>query len=115
MPGMETDINDNTYLVEQVCADCQGAGACGLGYSEPDRWDGQQWIPGAEAWDTCSHCDGCGIIAHELSADDGPQTDDPWPPEDDAIMEWIRQQESKAHPEGAGDWIERYAPQESGR
>jgi hypothetical protein len=30
-------------------------------------------------------------------------------------MEWIRQQEAKASPEGAGDWIERYAPQEDGR
>lgn len=114
MPGMETDINDNTYLVEQVCSDCCGYGVRVLG-CEPDRWDGQQYIPGDDICAECRACDGCGIIAHELSADDGPQTDDPWPPEDDAIMEWIRQQESKAHPEGAGDWIERYAPQEDGR
>lgn len=111
---METDINDNTYLVEQVCADCRGYGVRVLG-CEPARWDGQQYIPGDDICAECLECDGCGIIAHELSADDGPQTDDPWPPEDDAIMEWIRQQEAKASPEGAGDWIERYAPQEDGR
>lgn len=88
---------------KRVCAYCDGYGMRALGYDEPARWDGQQWIPGDEVGVECDGCDGTGEV------DDGPPTDDPWPPEDDAIMDWIRSQEDRAHPEGSGDWIERYS------